>query len=288
MCGHGKGQVDMTKARVDGGFVLFARKMLESEIMEKPPLYLKLFVWMVMQAKFRPHKGLERGQLKASIKDMQEAMAYYVGYRKETPTVKQVRKVYEGLTKGHMIGHTKGTDGMIITILNYDKYQNPKNYEGHDEGHDEGEKVGTPYNKEEREERKNDIGTVNTVPVNGTDVPPTPGPKNCPHKEIRDLYNQTLGDTLPQIKITTTTFDKMLRTRWRESKDRQTLDWWTKYFNYIRESDFLMGRTDNDFMASFEWVIRPTNMAKIINGNYHKKGKKQQSIEEYAKEHGYV
>lgn len=145
----------MTKARIDGGFVLFARKMLESEIMDKPPLYLKLFVWMVMQAKFKSHKGLERGQLKTSIKDMQEAMAYYVGYRKETPTAKQIRKVYESLTKGHMIGLTKVTGGLVITILNYDKYQDPKSYEGHNEGHDEREKVGTSYNKEEREECKN-------------------------------------------------------------------------------------------------------------------------------------
>jgi hypothetical protein len=124
--------------------------------------------------------------------------------------------------------------------------------------------------------------------VDEPDGPSTPAPENCPHKEIRNLYNHVLGDTLPQCKLTTTTFDKMLRTRWRENKERQSLAWWEKYFNYIRESDFLMGRTDNDFMASFEWIIRPTNMAKIINGNYHKKGKKQQSIEEYAREHGYV
>jgi hypothetical protein len=83
-------------------------------------------------------------------------MSYFVGYRKETPTVKQIRSVYESLTKGHMIGTTKVTGGMIVTILNYCEYQNPKNYEGHNERVHEGKVEGTPYNIEEREERKND------------------------------------------------------------------------------------------------------------------------------------
>jgi hypothetical protein len=141
--------------KIPGGYILLARKTLESEIMDKPPLYFKLWGWMLLQAKFRPKNGLKRGQFKTSIKEMQAAMAHHVGYRKETPTVKQIRKAYEGLTKGSMIGTTKGTDGLIVTILNYDKYQNQKNYEGHHEGHHEGEEGGTPYNKEEGEECNN-------------------------------------------------------------------------------------------------------------------------------------
>ncbi len=36
-----------------------------------------------------------------------------------------------------MITTAKTTRGMIITILNYEKYQNPKNYETHSETHNE-------------------------------------------------------------------------------------------------------------------------------------------------------
>ena len=134
----------------EGGYILLARQMLESEIMNKPPLYFKLWAWMLLRAKFKPQKGLSRGQFKTSIKEMQEAMSYQVGYRKEAPSAKQIRGVYESLTKGSMIGTTKGTGGMIITILNYDKYQDPKTYEGHNEGAHEGKVEGTPYNIEER------------------------------------------------------------------------------------------------------------------------------------------
>jgi uncharacterized protein YneF (UPF0154 family) len=142
--------------KIPGGYILFARKTLESEIMDKPPLYFKLWGWMLMQAKFKPKNGLSRGQFKTSIKEMQEAMSYFVGYRKETPTGKQIRGIYESLAKGHMIGTMKVTGGLIITILNYDKYQDPKNYEWHNEQAHEGKVEGTSYNIEERKERKND------------------------------------------------------------------------------------------------------------------------------------
>jgi uncharacterized protein YneF (UPF0154 family) len=142
--------------KIEGGYILFARKTLESEIMDKPPLYFKLWGWMLMQAKFKPKNGLNRGQFKTSIKEMQSAMSYLVGYRKETPTAKQIRGIYESLTKGSMIGTTKVTGGLIITILNYDKYQDPKNYEGHNEVAHEGKSKGTSYTIEEGEERKND------------------------------------------------------------------------------------------------------------------------------------
>lgn len=57
-----------------------------------------------------------------------------------------------------MIGTTKGTHGMVITILNYDFYQNPKNYEGHNEGHDEiptKGKRGAQYIQEGNKKDKN-------------------------------------------------------------------------------------------------------------------------------------
>ena len=37
-------------ANIPGGYVLIARKLLESELMDKPPHYLKLWVWMIGKA----------------------------------------------------------------------------------------------------------------------------------------------------------------------------------------------------------------------------------------------
>jgi hypothetical protein len=195
---------------------------------------------------------------------MQEAMAYYVGYRKETPTRKEIRCVYESLTKGHMIGHAKGTGGMIITILKYNEYQNPENYEGHDEGPHEKEVEGTSYNKE----RKIKNVKNNTLPKGN--VSEEVSPDHCPHQKIRQMFNEKFPN-LPHGKHTNKTFDAMLRARWREDEKRQSMEWWYSFFEYVKTSDFLMGRTEKPFSATFEWIIRPTNMTKILNGNYHTK-----------------
>jgi len=124
-----------------------SRKLLNSEIMDKPPLFFKLWGWMLLQARFKADDKLECGQFVTSISSMREAMAYYSGYRKETPTVKQIRGIYGSLAERSMIGTMKVTGGLLITILNYEEYQNPKNYEGHNGRVHGGNLKGTPYKK---------------------------------------------------------------------------------------------------------------------------------------------
>jgi len=90
---------------------------------------------------------------------------------------------------------------------------------------------------------------------------------HCPHQEIIALYHEILPALNP-VKEWTDDRQKMLRSRWREKKERQNLDWWRYYFGYVGESDFLMGRA-GDFMADLEWLIRPKNFVKVIEGRYH-------------------
>ncbi len=139
----------MNAPLIPDGYILLSRKLIESDIMSKPPLYLKVWVYLLSKAQHQDYKGLRRGQLRTSIPEIQEAMSYMVGYRKEVPTYKQIRGVldwlrfpYEGIakgnTKGSMIDTMKGTHGMIVTIVNYDVYQDPRSYERHNERHSEG------------------------------------------------------------------------------------------------------------------------------------------------------
>ena len=150
--------------KIPGGYMLVAKKIFNSELMKKPPLYSKLFLWMLGQAAFKDTKNLKRGEFVTTIAEMQEAMSHFVGYRKETPTVKQIRNIYEGLAKGYTIGTTKGTRGLKVTILNYEYYQNARNYEGHDErvhgGHTKVITGGvTPIKEKEKKEKRNTYST---------------------------------------------------------------------------------------------------------------------------------
>jgi hypothetical protein len=126
-------------------------------------------------------------------------------------------------------------------------------------------------------------GTESSVTGSVTDPQPSPDPDepktesdpqpedqarirgSVPAERIRELYNQTCAD-LPACKVLTSTRRKHLAARWREHPD---MTWWTSYFERIHKSDFLCGRLDGRaWRANFDWVLRPANMAKILEGNY--------------------
>ena len=70
------------------GYILESRKILESEIWNKPPLYFKVWHYLLLNAQHGDYKGLKRGQLITSIPEIQEACSYNVGYRKVKPSKK--------------------------------------------------------------------------------------------------------------------------------------------------------------------------------------------------------
>lgn len=119
-----------------------------------------------------------------------------------------------------------------------------------------------------------------TDPANGRDSEHEPGDDSsdskktktqipiCPHEKISELYNQILPE-LSQVRDMTEERKKVLRSRWRENSDHQSLTFWETYFNYVRESDFLMGRIKS-FEANFDFLIKSSSFQKTIEGFYHK------------------
>ncbi len=123
--------------KILGGYFITARKMLDGMLMDWPPLYMKLWVWMLSKAFWKDGEKFKRGQFHTNREEMQEAMSYKIGYRKKTPTKDEIRSAYEAFTKATMITTVKATHGMIISICNYSYYQDFKNYEAHNEAHNE-------------------------------------------------------------------------------------------------------------------------------------------------------
>lgn len=93
----------------------------------------------------------------------------------------------------------------------------------------------------------------------------------CPHEEIIALYHEILPAN-PKVRIWNDTRKSYLRSRWREDDTRQNLHYWEKLFGYISKSDFLTGKTETPnrrpFMADLEWIVKPSNFVKIIEGKY--------------------
>ena len=94
---------------------------------------------------------------------------------------------------------------------------------------------------------------------------------SAPLKELVELFNEMFPE-LPKVKTLTDKRKTALRRRWLENTKIQSVDRWRDFFEFIRKSDFLMGRTNpnpwNGFC--FDWLINQGNFTKIIEGNYHK------------------
>ena len=96
---------------------------------------------------------------------------------------------------------------------------------------------------------------------------------SCPQSEIVKLWEELLPEAI-QHREWNPQRQALLRSRWKESVKRQDLEWWKRFFGYIKQSDFLMGRVDpipgrKQFLISLEWALKPANFHKIIDGNYH-------------------
>ena len=91
----------------------------------------------------------------------------------------------------------------------------------------------------------------------------------CPHEKIIALYHKHLP-MLTKIKVWNAKRQTQLRTRWREDRSRQNLEYWERLFIYISKSDFLTGKAGN-WQADLEWITNSTNFTKIIEGKYENK-----------------
>jgi uncharacterized protein YdaU (DUF1376 family) len=92
-----------------------------------------------------------------------------------------------------------------------------------------------------------------------------------PYQKIIDLYHEVLPELRPVIKINSTR-QANIRQRWKN--DLPDLDEWRKYFEHVRRSPFLMGKSPPSqgrkvFIADIDFLINGTNAVKIAEGKYH-------------------
>ena len=97
----------------------------------------------------------------------------------------------------------------------------------------------------------------------------------CPHAQIIDFYHDVLPE-LPKVRIWDGQRKRFLAARWKKAivspstgLKSNTLEFWQAFFNYIRKSDFLMGKK-TEFKANLGWIVKKENFYKIVEGNYHK------------------
>ena len=133
---------------------------------------------------------------------------------------------------------------------------------------------GQPQNKTgltSEQNRVNEVDCKVKATIKDTHIREGEKKPSCPFGEIVKLYHEILPE-LPMVKELTETRKRQLKTRWFAKKNRQSLDWWQKYFEYVRESSFLMGQANTSgrkFQANLEWLTKESNFVKVIESQYH-------------------
>jgi hypothetical protein len=146
--------------KIKGGYYIKARRIQESEIAHCPPHVREIWDWLLKEANHKTvtvhGQIIERGQCIRTYKDIQEGLHWRVGWRKMTYTKWQCEEVMKKLRTLGMITTKKTTRGIIITIVNYDRFQDPSNYEDHNKYHKEHHNLPQTHhtiNKNEKNEK---------------------------------------------------------------------------------------------------------------------------------------
>ena len=116
---------------IKGGYYIKARLIQQSKIYHAPPYVREIWDWLLLNANHSNNEICQRGQLIRTYRDIINGLSWYVGWRKETYSKWDCENAMKLLKKAGMITTKKTTRGILIEIVKYSYYQNPKNYESH-------------------------------------------------------------------------------------------------------------------------------------------------------------
>lgn len=89
---------------------------------------------------------------------------------------------------------------------------------------------------------------------------------------VTSSFSEHLG-ALPQPRDMTEKRRKMVRSIVKRGGRYAEPEFFAKFFAYVAKSDFLMGRGAKPWHGCcFDWLLKPENFQKIIEGNYHGEG----------------
>lgn len=95
---------------------------------------------------------------------------------------------------------------------------------------------------------------------------------------LMDTFNKMFAGRLPKISSMTEKRKKAVKARASEHGKHSIMD----VFNNVLKSAFLLGHNNQNWSCDFDWIFRPTNFIKILEGNYNgeRLSKNQQDSEQ--------
>lgn len=98
------------------------------------------------------------------------------------------------------------------------------------------------------------------------------------YNALMSTFNSMFENKLPKVSSMTDKRKKAVKARASEHGKLSIMT----VFNNVVQSAFLLGRNDQNWRCDFDWIFKPTNFVKILEGNYNgnRLSKNQQDSEQ--------
>ena len=221
----------------------------------------RLFLHMLLKANWKDGKfqGVEvpRGSFVASYQTLADESGL---------TERGVRTALSHLKTTGEVTVKRHAKFSVITVNNYCMYQSSDtvidNQVTVERQSSDSQVTTIEEEKKERREEKDNTSSA---------FPQKPDAEAHIFATIRELYNSVCG-SYPRLVKMSEARKKAIRARMNcgyEVLDFEIL------FQKAEQSDFLKGKNNRNWTATFDWLITDSNMAKVLDGNYDNRQQKQ-------------
>ena len=98
--------------------------------------------------------------------------------------------------------------------------------------------------------------------------------KRINYEHIKDMYND-ICISFPRLTVLSDKRKQAIKARLKTYSIEQI----KTLFEKAEASDFLKGSNSRDWQANFDWLMKDSNFAKVLDGNYDNKGTSQKPAE---------
>jgi hypothetical protein len=228
------------------GYIKLHRKILENPVVCKDSEYFSVWLYLLLNATHKEYPAMFKGE-KIMLQPGQLITGRISISDRFNISESKVKRILISLESDQQIERQRSNQNSLITILNWNIYQ--------------------------QSDQQNDQPVTSERPASDQPVTTNKNVKNVKNErsntysEIYDLYN-TICISYPKLKSLSESRKKSLNARMKI----YTIEDFKRLFEMAEESKFLKGGNDRSWSATFDWLIKDSNMAKVLDGNYNNKG----------------
>ena len=213
---------------------------------------------------------LEKGQLICSLS------FFCSRWKKSKPTIIRFLNL---LKKCDMIEtQTLYRYTTILTICNFESYQQESDtlvdtLDNSDVNSLDDTLVDTNRRKERNNNilKKENIKERKEVDSQNSSTYVATATQKVDYSKLLEFFNQTIsesGSVIKEIRQLTERRKLAIQARARENGKESLME----VIKQAAKSDFLNGHNDRSWVADFDWLMRPNNFVKVLEGNYNNNG----------------